>query len=162
MKVKFETHKNTKLFTAVIALTLWCSVGSKASNELQHDLEAANLKKAIYCMELLEVKLDVDTAESECFGDTYTQHSPHVADGKEIVLQLFRNRAKRFPQFTARIVRSAASGDLVWLHMHTQRTPDDLGRAVVNIFRMENGKLVEHWNVVQAVPETSRNENGMF
>jgi len=124
--------------------------------------EKANLEKAIYCMNLLENKLDVDTAERECFSEVYIQHSPHVADGKAEVLKLFRARAKRFPNYSARIVRAAANGDMVWLHMHTKRRPEDRGSAVVNIFRMKDGKFAEHWGVGQPVPETSKNNNGMF
>ena len=57
----------------------------------------------------------------------------------------------------------AADGDLVWIHLHSKQNAEDaLGIAVVNIFRMQDGKFVEHWNVVQAVPEESANNNTMF
>lgn len=125
-------------------------------------LEAANTEKAIYCMDLLENKLDVDTAAEECFGDPYIQHHPRLEDGRDAVIALFRARAKKYPEYSARIVRSAASGDLVWLHMHVKRSPEERGGAVVNIFRMKDGKMVEHWGVGMPVPETSKNDNGMF
>jgi len=153
-----------KLFHSLAgcALTLFAASNAYAGDDAQHALEAANLEKAIYCMDLLENKLDVDTAAAECFGDPYIQHHPRLEDGRDAVIALFRDRAKRYPEYSARIVRSAASGDLVWLHMHVKRAPDELGGAVVNIFRMKDGKMVEHWNVGMPVPETSKNDNGMF
>lgn len=144
------------------ALAFLATAPGFAGDAEQHALEAANLEKAIYCMDLLENKLDVDTAAEECFGDPYIQHHPRLEDGRDSVIELFRARAKRYPQYSARIVRSAASGDLVWLHMHVKRTPEELGGAVVNIFRMKDGKMVEHWGVAMPVPETSKNDNGMF
>lgn len=62
----------------------------------------------------------------------------------------------------ARIVRSAADGDLVYLHVHATEHPGDRGEAVVDIFRVKDGKIVEHWDVIQPVPETSANRNTMF
>ncbi|MFC4349817.1 nuclear transport factor 2 family protein [Kordiimonas lipolytica] len=144
------------------ALALIAASTAHAGDEAQHALEAANLEKAIYCMDLLENKLDVDKAADECFGDPYIQHHPRLEDGRDSLIALFRARAKRYPEYSARIVRSAASGDLVWLHMHVKRSPEERGGAVVNIFRMKDGKMVEHWGVAMPVPETSKNDNGMF
>ena len=128
----------------------------------QRALEQSNLEKAIYCMELLELHLDLDTAEGQCFADTYTQHSPHVPDGREAVIAFFAERIKKFPESTIDIKRGAANGDLVWLHLHSRRTPDALGSAVIHIFRMEDGKFAEHWGVGQRVPEEAENDNSMF
>ncbi len=128
----------------------------------QRALEQSNLEKAIYCMELLEVQLDLDTADKECFAETYIQHSPHVPDGREAVIAFFADRIERFPESTIDIKRGAASGDLVWLHLHSRRTPDALGSAVIHIFRMEDGKFAEHWGVGQRVPEEAANDNSMF
>ena len=128
----------------------------------QRALEQSNLAKAIYCMELLEVHLDLETAEGECFADTYVQHSPHVPDGREAVIAFFAERIERFPESTIDIKRGAANGDLVWLHLHSRRTPDALGSAVIHIFRMEDGKFAEHWGVGQRVPEEAANDNSMF
>ena len=147
--------------SAALALLL-ASTPGYAHEGAQAALEAANLEKAIYCMDLLENKLEVDKAAEECFGDPYIQHHPRLEDGRDAVIALFRARAKKYPEYSARIVRSAANGDLVWLHMHVKRTPEERGGAVVNIFRMKDGKMVEHWGVGMPVPETSKNDNGMF
>lgn len=152
------------LLRAVAALIAISALGAcQVGEDSQTALEAANLKKAIYCMELLEKHHDLETAGQECFTETYIQHTPWLPDGKEAVLELFANRVEKNPDKTIDIKRTAADGDLVWIHLHSKRTPDDvLGNAVINIFRMQDGKFAEHWNVVQAVPEESKNDNTMF
>ncbi len=128
----------------------------------QEALEKANLAKAIYCMEVIEVNLDVDTFGEECVAEGYIQHSQHVPDGKDGLLEYFRSRIDRQPQLHGEVKRAGADGDLVWLHMHVKPEPESLGTAVIHIFRMENGLFVEHWGVGQRVPETSVHDNPMF
>jgi len=140
----------------------------QASDTSQSSQEQANLKKALFCMDILENRPDlkplhrIDILRNECFAENYIQHSPHVADGRDAVLSLFERRFKNSPKITTSVKRTASEGDLVWIHQHVKRTPEDLGRAVINIFRMENGKFAEHWNLGQAVPEKSKNNNTMF
>ncbi|WP_221620376.1 MULTISPECIES: hypothetical protein [unclassified Desulfovibrio] len=62
----------------------------------------------------------------------------------------------------ARIIRSAVEGDIVWLHVHSVNDEKDRGEAVLDVFRVKDGKIVEHWDVIQAVPETAENSNTMF
>lgn len=95
-------------------------------------------------------------------ADGYKQHNPDARDGKSPFVDYFTGFFKDNPQSRARIVRSAADGDLVWLHVHSTNGPQDRGQSVVDIFRVENGKIVEHWDVIQAVPEKPANENTMF
>lgn len=128
----------------------------------QTNQQEANLKKAVYCMDLLENQKDLVASSRECFAEVYIQHTPWLRDGKEAVLSAFATKYKKYPDFAMEIKRTGADGDLVWLHLHTKRTPDTLGNAVINVFRMKDGKFLEHWNVVQAVAEKSVNDNTMF
>ena len=88
--------------------------------------------------------------------------SPGLHSTREAVIGFLESLLERFPSRTFTIHRMIASDDLVAVHYHSQATPDDLGFAVVDIFRVENCLMVEHWDVVQAVPEESANDNTMF
>jgi predicted SnoaL-like aldol condensation-catalyzing enzyme len=66
------------------------------------------------------------------------------------------------PSFRFDIQRMIAEGDLVVLHVHTKLDAQDRGKAVVDIFRVDHGKIVEHWDVIQDVPERAANRNTMF
>lgn len=147
---------------SLVALLAFTVSACQSTHDLQAALETDNLNKAIYCMETLEIELDLETADRECFADTYIQHAPHVPDGRDGVLGFFAERIERFPESSIKIVRAAAEDDLVWIHLHSKRTPDALGTAVIHIFRMEDGKFAEHWGVGQPVPETSLHGNSMF
>ena len=92
----------------------------------------------------------------------YIQHKPTLPDGREPVITFLERLLERFPDRTFTIHRIISSDDLVAVHYHSQATPDDLGFAVVDIFRVENCKMVEHWDVVQPVPEDAANANTMF
>ncbi len=134
----------------------------QVTDDSQQLMEQSNLEKAIYCMDLLESKLDIETADRECFADTYIQHSPHVPDGRDAVIAFFAARIEKYPLSKIEIKRGAADGDLVWLHLHSKRTPDALGSAIIHIFRMENGKFAEHWGVGTPVTDDALHDNSMF
>ncbi|WP_322066487.1 nuclear transport factor 2 family protein [Burkholderia ubonensis] len=103
-----------------------------------------------------------EIAAATVVADGYKQHNPYVPDGKQPFVSYFTGTFKDNPQSRARIVRSAADGDLVYLHVHSTEHPGDRGQAVIDIFRVKDGKIVEHWDVIQPVPETSANANTMF
>lgn len=101
-------------------------------------------------------------AASAYLGDKYIQHNPLAADGPE-GLKAFLDFAKEnLSSFKVEFKRVFADGDYVIVHAHATSGPDDRGSAVMDIFRLENGKVVEHWDVIQPIPETARNENTMF
>lgn len=95
-------------------------------------------------------------------GPTYTQHNARIPDGKEGFRQFFTGFKQRYPQSHSRIVRVIAEGDLVVLHVHMVTEPGTRGTAVMDIFRVDNGKLVEHWDVLQPIPEDIPHANTMF
>ena len=101
-------------------------------------------------------------AASAYLGDKYIQHNPLAADGPA-GLQAFLAFAKdNLSGFKVQFKRVLADGDFVIVHAHATNGPDDRGSAVMDIFRLENGKVVEHWDVIQAIPETAQNSNTMF
>jgi predicted SnoaL-like aldol condensation-catalyzing enzyme len=95
-------------------------------------------------------------------GPTYTQHNARIPDGKEGFRQFFTAFKQKSPQSHSRIVRVFAEGDYVILHVHMVREPGTRGEAVMDIFRLEDGKLVEHWDVLQSIPENIPHSNTMF
>jgi predicted SnoaL-like aldol condensation-catalyzing enzyme len=98
----------------------------------------------------------------ELLGPSYTQHNPAIDDSKEGLIGFFREFWKKHPITTYDIKRIVAEGDLVAIHYHWVVEPGSFERAIVDIFRIENDKLVEHWDVVQPMPENAMNKHPMF
>ncbi|HEY8521549.1 MAG TPA: ester cyclase [Gammaproteobacteria bacterium] len=101
-------------------------------------------------------------AASRYLGSYYKQHNPTAADGAEGLRAFIDFLKARYPNQRGEIKRVIAEGDLVVLHVHSTRDDGTPGRAIVDIFRVENGKVVEHWDVIQDIPSQAANQNGMF
>jgi predicted SnoaL-like aldol condensation-catalyzing enzyme len=95
-------------------------------------------------------------------GDRYIQHNPMAADGKEGLKKFIGFLKTKAPQYHSEIKKAFADQDYVILHVHNTPEPGARGKAIVDIFRLEKGKIVEHWDVIQEIPEKSANANGMF
>ena len=101
-------------------------------------------------------------AASRFFGPRYVQHNPNAPDGIEGFKAFLGFLREKFPESRSEIKRVWAEGDYVILHVHAVRTPGARGSAIVDVFKLENGMIVEHWDVIQEIPEKAANSNGMF
>ncbi len=104
---------------------------------------------------------DFDAA-AQYLGPRYIQHNQRAADGVEGLRAFIKFLREKYPASHSEIKRVFADGDYVILHVHAVRVPGTRGLAVVDIFRLENGKIVEHWDVHEEILEKPANENGMF
>ena len=92
----------------------------------------------------------------------YTQHNPTVADGLKGFNQFAGEFLKNNPHLKVAIFKTLADGDLVVLHVHIKMNESDRGIAVAEFFRLKDKKIVEHWDVMQPVPEKTASGNAMF
>jgi len=142
---------------AVTALALTALAAGAADAQQQE----ANKKIVVEFYDKAINQKDFDAA-SKYLGSRYVQHNPNAADGPEGLKAFLQFLKERFPSSRSEIKRVLADGDYVILHVHAVREPGSRGNAIVDIFKLENGKVVEHWDVVQPIPEKAANTNGMF
>ena len=127
---------------------------------MQHDLEA-NKQNAIAFYRAAHLD-DPAKAVEMYVGAEYIQHNPLVGDGKQAFIDYFTEMADQYPEKEIEFVRAVAEGDLVALHTH-QTWPGNLEYVTMDFFRFdENGKIVEHWDSMQEVPDETKNGNPMY
>ena len=141
---------------ALVALVL--AMPAAAGNTPQ---EEANKKTVIDFYDKAINKKDFEAAKVH-FGPKYVQHNPGAADGPEGLKAFIGFLKAKFPNYKSEFKRVLADGDFVIVHVFNKPTPDHRGRALIDIFRLEKGKVVEHWDVAQDIPEKPANNNGMF
>ena len=125
--------------------------------------EARNKANALAFYDLAFNQHKPQEAVSKYVGKTYIQHNPTVADGGQAFIDAFAPFLKEHPDSRAEVKRIAAEGDLVFMHVFSRISAQDRGEAVVDIFRFDrNGKIVEHWDVIQSVPEKTVSGHSMF
>jgi predicted SnoaL-like aldol condensation-catalyzing enzyme len=144
---------------AAAALALWAATPAALAADAAQ-MEANKKTVAAFYDAALNQK-DFDAA-SKYLGPRYTQHNPGAADGPEGLKGFVNFLKEKFPNNRSEIKRIFADGDYVIVHVHAVREPGTRGNAIVDIFKLENGKVVEHWDVVQPIPEKPANDNGMF
>jgi predicted SnoaL-like aldol condensation-catalyzing enzyme len=125
------------------------------------DLER-NKRIAVEFLELAFNERRPEEASARYQSPNYIQHNPNAADGPAAFIAFAKGFLAESPDLRLDIKRVIAEGDLVVLHIHATAAPDDRGVAAIDIFRLEDGKIVEHWDVSQPVPESSANDNTMF
>jgi predicted SnoaL-like aldol condensation-catalyzing enzyme len=126
-----------------------------------------NTATVLAFVDMIFNKHEVERAFNLYVGAEYRQHNPIAADGREAAIKALTYYTREmFPELREEVKRTVAQGDLVAVHARVVRNAADResgrGWAVVDIFRLEKGRIVEHWDVVQDVPEKSANDNTMF
>jgi predicted SnoaL-like aldol condensation-catalyzing enzyme len=152
---------NMRRVVLIIVITIaLCVIGHRAyaGGSPQEEMN----KKAVVAFYEKAINEKDFEAAVQYIGSRYTQHNPMAADGPEGLKVFLQFAKEKLPTFKADIKRVFADGDYVILHVHTTAKEGDRGSAVMDIFKLENGKVVEHWDVVQPIPEKSSNTNGMF
>jgi predicted SnoaL-like aldol condensation-catalyzing enzyme len=95
-------------------------------------------------------------------GERYVQHNPLIADGVDGLVGFIWYLKQTFPELRVHIANLFAEGDFVIGHVHGVRVPGQRGSAIVDIFKLADRKIVEHWDVIQPIPDQAANENGMI
>ncbi len=121
-----------------------------------------NKENAMAFYDLMFNRNKPEEAIEKYVGEQYIQHNPDVGDGKEAFIGYFTRMAREYPDKKVDFKRAIAEGDFVVLHCH-QVWPGDQEYAGIDIFRFDDkGKIVEHWDTLQVIPEDSKNDNTMF
>ena len=103
-----------------------------------------------------------EEAVEKYLGPRYIQHNPQAPDGAEAFIGFVRGFAAQFPELSVEIKRVVGEGDIVVPHGVIKTSAEDAGTVAADFFRLEDGKIVEHWDVLQPFPATSANDHPMF
>ena len=150
----------TSLQRFMIPMALALCVPSANAQTRDVKTEEANKKMVVTFYQALFGDHDLSAAE-KYVAPSYIQHNPGLPDGRDAMVNMAKGLFANAPKGKADIRKVADDGDLVWLHVRGQFGPGPAS-SVVDIFRVKDGKIVEHWDTIQAVPEKSANPHPMF
>jgi predicted SnoaL-like aldol condensation-catalyzing enzyme len=149
-----------RIILMVTSIIMFVALASAAWTAAPSRL-AANKRLVVAFYDAAINKKDYDLAVT-FLGPEYRQHNPTAGDGAAGLKSFIEFLKAKFPAQHGDIKQIIAEGDLVVLHVHSTRSDGTAGRAIVDIFRVAHGKVAEHWDVIQDIPEKSANSNGMF
>jgi len=149
--------RHTLLAVGALVILLGHPAAAQADVKPKNASEAA----AIGLLDMIFNQKKAEEAFAKYGGRYYRQHNPAAPDGKEALIALLKGLP---PEVTIHyeFKRVLSDGDMVVVHSLVTNSPTDRGSAVIDMFRLEHGKVVEHWDVVQPIPEKSANKNTMF
>ena len=150
--------KKVSFVFVLVVLALMVVYPVYAGNTAQEEM---NKKTVVTFYDAFINQKDFDAA-AKYVGPRYTQHNPMGADNLEGIKNFVQFLREKCAQYHTEFKRVFADGDYVIIHAHAKMNPEDRGYAVMDIFKLENGKVVEHWDVVQEIPEKAFNTNTMF
>jgi predicted SnoaL-like aldol condensation-catalyzing enzyme len=150
--------KRTFLFFVLVILALIVAYPAFGGNSAQEEINKKNVVEFYNAM----INQKDFEATSKYVGSRYIQHNPMGADNLEGIKNFIQFLREKMPDAHWEMKRVFADGDYVITHGHTVSNPGDRGMAAMDIFKLEDGKIVEHWDAVQAIPEKAFNSNTMF
>jgi predicted SnoaL-like aldol condensation-catalyzing enzyme len=128
---------------------------------MRSEQEKANLRLVERVYEEVLGPIDAGAVDA-LFDPGYIQHNPTAATGAQGLKELLERAKLKYPNAEHRVKRMLVDGDLVAAHVHVIFQPGDAGLAVVDIFRIANGRIAEHWDVMQPISADTKNNNGRF
>jgi predicted SnoaL-like aldol condensation-catalyzing enzyme len=150
---------STRIATALLSATLALSFGAVAKDTLTTNPKG---KMVVAFLDMVFNQKKVKEGFDEYVGPTYRQHNPFAADGAQAAIDFLAPYLAKNTGYRYDFKHVYVDGNIVVVHSHVTRDANDRGSAVVDIFRVEKDKVVEHWDVVQQIPEKSANDNTMF
>ncbi|MEP7350410.1 MAG: nuclear transport factor 2 family protein [Sphingorhabdus sp.] len=152
-----------KKYAALVAVAALCS--SVAANSAPTNEQSCKLsvqEVATQFFDTFYIKKQVRSAFETWVVPNYIQHNSSAATGRDAAIAFLEPFFTNNPTMSYSIKRVIVEGHLAVVHSHGKLSPEDRGMAIVDIVRIEDCKVVEHWDVIQPVPATAMNDNGMF
>ena len=151
-----KTNHNFLIILAFVAFAF----SANAQSRRDFKQEEANKKMVAFFYQKLFGDLDL-TVIDQYIVPNYIQHNPDATDGREALKKVLTEWFKTRKKGKINIQHIGADGDFVYLHLKN-KLPNGTLESNIDIFRIRNNKIVEHWDVAQAVPEHSVNPHPMF